>query len=410
LIIASARITLALLALALSACATHAVHRHDDVPLIVVSIDGYRADYRQRHLSPTLDALARDGVQAAALRPAFPTLTYPNHYTLVTGLLPDHHGIVDNAMDDPVLGHFSPGNRAATEDGRWWDQAEPIWVTAEKQGVRSASVFWPGTAAMIHDRRPSLWQAIDPKVTPDARVDQVLAWLDLPEQQRPRLMFLYFEQADSAAHAHGPDSPEVDAALRSVDAALARLVDGLRQRDRYRKTNLVVVSDHGMAATSPQRMILLDQLVPPNEITVVSSLVLAGLAPKPGYEADVERILLQPQAHMQCWRKDQIPAHLHYGKNPRIPPIVCLAEPGWMISTTEAETKRGHAYLGEHGYDNDDPEMQALFVAHGPGFRSGREVQNLDNVDIYPMLAHLLGIEAKPNDGSLRGTRELLAR
>src|ERR1700742_504615 len=181
--------------------------------LILISIDGYRADYLDRGHSPVLAELAADGVRAQGLRPVYPSITYPNHYTIVTGLYPDEHGMVNNTMRDPVLGSFSPPNRAANTDGRWWDQAEPIWVTAQKQGLRTASFFYPGTQAEIHGVRPSYWQLFNSSVQPDARVDQVLAWLDLPPDQRPSFVSLYFEQADVAGHEYGPDSMQVNVAL-----------------------------------------------------------------------------------------------------------------------------------------------------------------------------------------------------
>src|SRR5262249_8642064 len=192
--------------------------------LILISIAAYRPAYLDRAYSPVLAELAASGVRAKGLRPVFPTLTYPNHYTIVTGLYPDQHGIVNNTMRDPVLGSFSPPDHAANTDGRWWDRAEPIWVTAQRQGLRTASVYWPGTQAEIRGVRPTYWQAFDPNVPPDARVDQVLAWLDLPSEERPAFVSLYFEQADVAAHSYGPDSLQLNEALVTIDAALGHLV------------------------------------------------------------------------------------------------------------------------------------------------------------------------------------------
>src|SRR5712671_309982 len=220
--------------------------------LILISIDGYRADYLDRGHSPVLAALAADGVRAKGLRPVYPSLTFPNHYTIVTGLYPDEHGIVNNTMHDPALGNFSPPNRAANTDRRWWDQAEPIWVTAQKQGLRTASVYWPGTQAAIHGVLPTYWQLFDASVPPDARVEQVLAWLDLPTDQRPTFVSLYFEQADVAGHTYGPDSLQVEEALVTIDAALGRLVAGLRERNQFDRANLIILSDHGMSASSPE--------------------------------------------------------------------------------------------------------------------------------------------------------------
>ena len=377
-------------------------------PLILVSLDGYRADYLDRGYSPVLAALAADGVHAKGLRPVFPSLTYPNHYTLVTGLYPDQHGMVNNTMRDPVLGNFSPPNRAANTDGRWWDQAEPIWITAEKQGLRTASFFYPGTQAEIHGKRPSYWQLFDSSVQPDARVDQALAWLDLPADQRPAFVSLYFEQADVAAHTYGPDSLQVDEALVTVDAALGRLVEGLRQRGMFGTTNLIVLSDHGMSATSTERVVLLDEIVNVDHIDLVSSIVNAGINPKPGYEAEVEGALLKPRPHLQCWKKSSVPKKFHYGHNARIPAIVCLTDEGWMVTTAAIASKTAHAPLGEHGYDNDNPQMRALFVAHGPSFKQHLVVPVFDNIHVYALLAKLLGVTPKATEGRLAVTQGML--
>jgi predicted AlkP superfamily pyrophosphatase or phosphodiesterase len=377
-------------------------------PLILISIDGYRADYLDRGHSPVLAALAADGVRAKGLRPVFPSLTFPNHYTIVTGLYPDEHGMVNNTMHDPILGNFSPPNRASNTDGRWWDQAEPIWVTAQKQGQRTASVYWPGTQAEIHGVRPSYWQLFDSSVTPDARVDQALAWLDLPPEQRPTFVSLYFEHADVAGHSYGPDSLQVDEALVTIDAALGRLVAGLRERNQYDSTNLIILSDHGMSASSPGRMVLLDQIVNPQHIELASSIVNAGIEPKPGYAAEVEKALLAPHPHLQCWKKEHLPKRFHYGKNKRIPAIQCVTEDGWMVSTAAVESKRTHPLLGEHGYDNDDPKMRALFVAHGPSFKQHLTVPVFDNVNVYLLLAKLMGLQPLHNAGSAAATAGML--
>lgn len=377
-------------------------------PLILISIDGYRADYLDRGHSPVLAALAGDGVRAKGLRPVFPTLTYPNHYTIVTGRYPDEHGIVNNTMHDPILGDFTPANRAANTDGRWWNQAEPIWVTAEKQGVRTASVFWPGTQAEIHGVRPTYWQLFDSAVTPDDRVDQALSWLDLPADERPSFVSLYFEQADVAGHSYGPESLQVTEALVAVDEALGRLVDGLRQRGRFDATNLVILSDHGMSDSSPDRIVLLDRIVNLEHVEIKSALVNLGVEPKAGYEAEVERAMLAPHPHLTCWKKGAVPKRFHYGANSRIPAIQCVTQDGWMVSTESIESKRAHPLLGEHGYDNNDPNMLALFVGHGPAFKQRAIVPVFDNINVYALLAKLAGIRPLRNSGSLAATAGML--
>lgn len=405
------RAIVALAVVALSACAITAPKpQRPYAPLILISIDGYRADYLSRGRSPALARLADDGVHAQALRSAFPTLTFPNHYTIVTGLYPDHHGIVNNRMVDPASGkRFVYNDPKTTADPLWWG-GEPLWVSVEKQGLHAATMYWPGSDVEIDGVRPEHWHTFDKKVTPDQRVDQVLQWLDLPQDQRPNFVTLYFDTVDHTGHESGPDSVDVDAALQLVDNALGHLIDGLKQRGLKDSTNIVIVSDHGMTPSGADKTIALDDVVALDKIDLINAGVLAGIAAKPGREAEVEKALLVPHEHMTCWRKTQMPPRLHYGTNPRIPPYLCLADDGWITGTREDLKRPGrHFSLGEHGYDNDDPQMQALFVANGPAFRHGLTVPEFDNVNIYPLLTTILGIKPQPNDGDLSVVSGMLA-
>lgn len=402
------RATLALLVLFLAACASQTPKPQTHSPVILISIDGFRTDYFERGLTPNLAALAADGVRAQAMRPAFPSLTFPNHYSLVTGLYPDHHGIVNNTMADPQLGKFTI-KTSATASGQWWDGAEPIWVTADKQGLRTGTMFWPGSDMEIRGHRPDHYLTFDGKISADHRVDQVLAWLDLPADQRPRFLTLYFDQVDHQGHDYSPDSAEVNEALRATDAALGRLVEQLKKRNLYRSVNLVIVSDHGMAEVDAARTVLLDNLVNLEHIDLVTSGIVVGIRPKSGFEAEVDKALLGKHEHVECWRKSELPPRLHYGTHVRIPAIVCLPDSGWLVETREFHSRPNHkVHGGEHGYDNDAPEMRALFVAHGPAFKSGVTVPEFDNVDVYPLLTDLLGIQPQPNDGNPATAREML--
>ena len=346
---------------------------------------------------PALDAIAASGVQAAWLTPSYPTQTFPNHYTLVTGLRPDHHGIVHNNMRDDVLGKFVSKSETA-RDGRWWG-GEPIWVTLQKQGGIAATMFWPGSEAEIAGQRPRYYMNYDRQMPANARVDQVLAWLDLPASKRPGLVTLYFENYDVAGHATGADSDESIAALKVVDAALARLRDGLRTRKMDASTNLIVVSDHGMTNVRGEDVRYLDDLAPADTMEVVHTGPMAGLNPKPGHVQKVEKALLGRHDHYECWRKQDLPARWQYGQHPRVPAILCQADPGWRVITHGAAdaTKR----RGEHSYAPETPEMRATFVATGPDFVSGTRLAAFDNVDVYPLMAHLLHITPAANDGTL---------
>jgi predicted AlkP superfamily pyrophosphatase or phosphodiesterase len=398
-----------------AAPATVAATTSRPAPLLLISIDAYRYDYLERGLSPTLAMLANDGVRAASMQPSFPSLTFPNHYTIVTGLRPDHHGIVNNTMFDAALGKFSLSNRNAVSDGRWWNQGTPIWETADQHGLRTATMFWPGAEADIHGRHPDEWMPYDGDVTPDQRVDKVLAWLDQPAAQRPTFLTLYFDAVDHAGHKYGPDTPQVNDALRETDEAMTRLVQGLRQRGLLDKINMIVLADHGMASVPLQNSVMIDRLIPQDSVQTVSLGILAGFNPKDGSAqaaadfAAVEHQLEQPQQHMRCWDKTRVPARLVYGGNPRVPRLLCLADVGWRITTTEyAASHKGNISIGEHGYDNADPLMQALFVAHGPAFRVGAKVPAFPNVDVYPLMTHLLGIPAAANDGDYDAVKDML--
>ncbi|HSX60609.1 MAG TPA: ectonucleotide pyrophosphatase/phosphodiesterase [Tahibacter sp.] len=380
-----------------------------DTYLLLVSIDGFRADYLDRGVTPRIAALAAEGVRADALRPAFPSLTFPNHYTIVTGLYPDHHGIVHNRIEgDGEKNNFVYNDASTTADARWWG-GEPIWVGAERRGVRTATMFWPGSDVAIDGIRPSHWKPFDRGFSPDQRVDTVLGWLDLPAARRPRFITLYFEQVDRAGHDSGPDSAEVNAALAEIDATLGRLLDGIAQRRLRDAMNLVLLSDHGQTASSAERAIAVDEIVDLKRVRAINFGVVAGFTPQPGEQRYAYDALLKAHPHMQCWRRAQIPARFHYGTNARIPPIVCLAEPGWVITTSTWLADRGsHFSRGEHGYDNALPDMGALFVANGPAFRRGARVPAFDNVDVYPLLARLLGIAPARNDGNPQTMRGLL--
>ena len=364
--------------------------------VILVSIDGFSPDYLGKGQTPVLDGLVADGA-FGPMRPSFPSVTFPNHYTLVTGLHPDHHGVVGNRFTDTQLGAFT----MASKESGFWDQGEPIWVTAEKAGVRTGTMFWPGSEVEIHGVRPSQWAPFDQGMPGDARVDRLLSWLDLPVDQRPKLETLYFDIVDTAGHRNGPDAPETRAAAASVDASMARLIEGLKARGLYDRTMLVVVSDHGMAATSPDRVVWIDDIIDPAALKIGYGGAVLTADPAPGREAEVQQKLVGRHPHMECWNKADVPARLFYGSNPRVAQIVCLVETGWLTATRDRPVTRAG---GAHGYDNQAPEMAAIFIAHGPGVVAGRRLTDMDSVDVQPFLARMLGIAAPAGDRRAQDT------
>ena len=391
----------ALLAIGASACAATPppapiaaqapVERRDPVT-ILISIDAFSPTHLGRGYTPTLDALAAGGVQAT-MRPSFPTLTFPNHNTLVTGLRPDRNGIVANTMYDPKR----PGARFFSKDLEssdpfWWAESEPIWITAEKQGIHSGTMFWPGEEASHDDIRPHDWVRFDPNFTSAQRVRTVMDWMRRPPAIRPRFVTLYFDDVDKAGHKQGPQAEATVAAVRLVDGLIGDLKAGLDTLDQ--PVNLVIVSDHGMRAIQPERTVSLDRILPRDSYRLASYGPFATLDPLPGHEEEVARVLLAPNPNMTCWRKADVPAHYHYGANPRVAAFVCLAAAGGEVMPGMPTNK------GDHGYDPDDPEMTGLFLVNGLAFRRDAHIPaRFDNVDLYPMLARVIGIKPLPNDG-----------
>ncbi|MCC8362248.1 ectonucleotide pyrophosphatase/phosphodiesterase [Lysobacter sp. A6] len=395
----SIRAVLALLVCTtLAACATTTPVPASAPAVVLVSIDGFRSDYLDRGLTPNLSKLAAEGVRAEGMRPSYPALTFPNHWALVTGLRPDRNGIVHNVMRDPAIGAFKAGNETNAGDARWWNGAEPIWVTAERAGLRTATMFWPGSQAPVRGVRPTHWRAYDERVPDDARVDQVVQWL--ASKDDVRLATMYFELLDDSGHGFGPDSPEVARDIAKIDATIGRLVDELQVRGLRERVNLVIVSDHGMAEVAPGHAIAVEDMVDARDATRIANGQVVTFAPVAGREREAEATLLARHDHYACWKKDAMPPQWHYGTHPRVAPIVCQMDEGWDAIERKEIGKRPEHARGSHGFDPALPSMRAVFVANGPAFKAGATLPVIDNVDVYPLLARLLGVAPQPHDGS----------
>jgi predicted AlkP superfamily pyrophosphatase or phosphodiesterase len=374
---------------------------------LLVGIDGFRGDYLERGITPRLSALAAAGA-SGPMRPSFPTKTFPNFYTLATGKRPDRSGIADNSMMDPRRPGlmFGLGNNPQALDSFWWEEAEPLWITAEKAGIRSATMFWPGSEVAIGGVRPSDWLRYDQAVSNVQRVNTVLDWMRRPAAIRPAFVTLYFDTVDTAGHRFGPDSAEVNAALAEVDARVGELVDGMAALGIT--ANLVIVADHGMRAVSSERLIQLDPLIDRASYQLITGGPYAAIEPVTGTDDRVAQALLVPHEHMTCSRKKDLPARLAYGKHPRVAAIICIAEAGWIIASGPPPTP---IEGGAHGYDNADPEMLALFIAHGPAFAKGAKLEVFDNVAVAALLRAVMGLpEDAEADGKLADASAALRR
>lgn len=378
--------------------------------VVLVSLDGFRYDYLERYASPNLHRIISAGVRAP-LVPAFPTKTFPNHYTIVTGLFPEHHGVVENTIYDPVFDAlFRISDSAAVSDARWWG-GEPLWVTAEKQHRIAAAFFWPGSEAAIAAVRPHYWERYDTRVPNAARVRQVLDWLALPAERRPAFVTLYFSDVDHAGHESGPGSAEVAAAVLRVDSAVGMLLDGIARSGVRSRVDVIVVSDHGMSPTTPDSVVALDEYLPLTLLTrSVGGNPLYGLWPRPGMGDSVYRALHGRHPHLAVWRRSEIPARFHYRDNRRIAPILALVDPGWSLALQRSEVIQHPERFrgGAHGYDDTVSVMRAVFLGAGPAFREGYVAAPFRNIHVYDLIARILGLTPAPNDGSADSTASLL--
>jgi predicted AlkP superfamily pyrophosphatase or phosphodiesterase len=363
--------------------------------VILISFDGFKPGYLQRVDLPNFNRVIQRGVRSTGMIPVYPSKTFPNHYSIVTGMYAESHGVVGNRFWDATRNaNYSMSDTTAVLDGTWY-RGEPIWVTAERQGMVAASYFWVASEAAIGGVRPTFTKKYDGRVSNANRVDSVLAWLALPAERRPHMVTMYFSDTDGAAHDHGPLSPELDIAAQRVDATLGRLMAGLDALpDVKDRVYLVLVSDHGMAETSPRWYVGLDTVIAMDSVRLGEAGTLANLyvtdAPKRAriIADSINRRMKFGRAYL----RSDVPEHLHYRKDPRAGDVIVVMSEHWQIGMANRPARAG----GNHGWDPTFPSMHALFVASGPGIAAGKVIPPFENVDLYPWLSELLGLKAAP--------------
>lgn len=402
------RVFVALFGLVLLGACASAPRPGPPPPLVLISIDAFRWDYCTLYPAetPNLQRLMRGGVTAQGLIPEFPSNTFPNHYSIVTGLYPARHGIINNTMFDPVAGEFFRYNvPAIAGQSRWWG-GEPIWVTAIKQGGRGGCWFWPGSEAEIGGVRPTAWQAYDATLSFEKRLDGLAAWLVATRDASPVVATFYLEEINTRGHKLGPGSAELATDIKIADERIGRL--DARLRAEGIDANLVIVSDHGLTPISPDRVILLDDYLAPGDVQLDFDGPVAGLRP---LRADVDMIVraLAPVPHAKVYRAEDLPARFRLRDNPRIPPVWLVPDEGWEIYfRSKFETYRGNFNRGDHGYDPAFRSMHGIFIAHGPSFRAGTKIPAAENIHVYNLLCAALGLKPAPNDGDARLVRAAL--
>ncbi len=377
--------------------------------LLLISFDGFRADYLTKTETPNFDKLVETGVTSDGLIPVFPTKTFPNHYAIVTGLYPENNGLIGNSMYDPEMdARYSIGNREAVENPDWYS-GEPIWNTVEKAGKTAGTMFWVGSEAPIQNMRPTYWKTYDGRVPSEARIDTVLKWMT-KENMPVDFGTLYFSFTDSRGHRYGPDSPEVIEAIQEADSVVGYLIDQLSQLDPARKINLMIVSDHGMVEVSPERTVVLDDFVDVSKIDMIEYSPALMFIVEEGSENEVYQSLKDAEENFRVYSKGQIPDRFHLKNNKRTPDFLMIADEGYTINSKEFFNSRGANYPtgGAHGFDNKNLKMDAFFIANGPAFKQGVKLARFENIHLYEVMAKILQIEPSQNDGDMDQVEKML--
>ncbi len=378
----------------------------NDTPyLVILSLDGFRWDYTNDVETPNFDRIAEKGVKAESLQSSFPSKTFPNHYTIATGLYPGHHGLVNNSFYDyDKKIQYKISDRGTVEDKDFYG-GEPIWNTAEKQGVKSACFFWVGSEAPVQGMRPSIWKKYDHDFPWNDRADSIISWLSLPEKQRPHLLMWYVHQPDSYGHKYGPDSKQIAELVQQQDKFLGRFLDKLEALPHANQINFILTTDHGMGATSSERYVALSEYLEKEDLSyVIPGNPVVFLEPEQG-KIDKVYAALSKVEHISVTRKGERPSHWHYNENKRIAELVVVADSAWSVGWGKS---KGNWSGGTHGYDPTNKDMHGIFYAQGPAFKTNYVHPTFQNVDIYSLISHILNLESAPNDGDFNRVRGML--
>ncbi|SHE77785.1 alkaline phosphatase family protein [Dysgonomonas macrotermitis] len=369
---------------------------------IIVSLDGFRWDYPQLYNTPNLDKISHRGV-SAVMKPSYPSSTFPNHYTLITGLVPDHHGIINNTFwDRKNERQYSMGDSITRNNSNYY-KGEPIWITAEKQSVTTGSLYWIGSDIAIKGMHPTYYKvwADEPRLTFAQRIDTALVWLNKTESERPHLITLYMEEPDGTGHRFGPNGEETRNTVQMVDSLIGVLIKGIDSLSFSKQVNLIVTSDHGMTNISPERFINVNDYLKPEWYQRIAGSNPSSIFCDTNYCDSIYNILSEVD-HIRVFKKDEISPSLNYGTNENIGDLIVIADCGWQFGFSSLPTH------GAHGYDTACTDMHVIFFAYGPDFKENYKGTMFDNTAIYSLLANLLGIEPAKTDGDINQITQFL--
>ena len=386
------------LILALFVCLTGCSNKCETYT-VVISMDAFRWDYPDLIETPGLNAIAEDGVRCVMV-PSYPASTFPNHYTIATGLVPDHNGIVNGSFWNPDTQEvFSMGDTSTRYNPAYY-LGEPIWVTAEKQGIKTASIYWVGSDVAIEGVLPTYaypwWDT--PHLTFEERANETVRLLSLPKKDRPKLVMLYFDEPDETSHNYGPFAPETQAVIHRLDSIVGNMYHQLRALPYGNKINVIVTADHGMTEISNDRFIDWDDYLKPSWYERIVGTHQTNIYAK---EHCVDSIMtaLADVEHISVWKHGEVPAELYYGTSNRCGDVIVAPELGWQFAANPNNK------LGAHGYSPKEKDMQVAFIASGPYFKTSvcaTDNAAFQNIDIYPMFSDILDVKASKTDGDIR--------
>ena len=368
--------------------------------VILVSFDGFRWDYLNRGITPNLEKIKNDGVSAISLRPVFPSKTFPNHLSIITGMYAENHGIISNSFPNFEKDYwYRMSDTSAVRDSKWY-LGEAFWETAERQGIRTASYFWPGSELSLEHRHPSYREFYEHERPYAQRVEGVINWLKLPYEERPHFITLYFDDTDTYGHKFGTNSSEVNEAIMRLDSITAKLMKGLADIGMKDSVNVIFLADHGMTDVSEEKVVNIENMIKDYNCRFMDDGPLMQVDPPAGSVLEVYEILKRNESHYKVYLKKDIPEYFHYNKNPLTFSILLVAEIGWSL-TRNKKSNYGRSG-GNHGYDNNHLDMHGIFIADGPAFKNSYKTGTLWNIDVYPLLCKIFNIYPRTNiDGKL---------
>lgn len=371
--------------------------------VILISFDAFRWDYCDRGITPNLEMMRQNGVKAKSLKPCFPSKTFPNHYSIITGMYPENHGIIANFFINPFTGEkYKIGDAASVRQSKWY-LGEAFWETARRNGIITASCFWPGSDIDLDYRRPNYFEYYDHSKPYKERLDEVINWLSLPQNIRPHFLTVYFHDTDTFGHEFGPNSFEVNQSIKRLDSLIGYLNSKLIEIEMKDSVNLILVSDHGMTEIEKEKIINIEELIKNYNLKFENNETFAFIEPE---EKDIKKVyslLKENENHYKVYLKDEVPEYYHYSKHPFLSSIFMMADLGWTIVDKRTLEKMNNTISkGNHGYDNNELDMHGIFLAEGPAFRKNFRISTIQNIDIYPLLSKIFGINPRSNiDGKL---------